>query len=186
MAMTSTERSRLWRLRHPGADAAKTKRYRDTPKGQENEIKKSRKRRMLKLGRYSADYVPEHGTKNGYDWHRRGAKEEPCEPCREAMKAYWVLERKKKFRPGGKRPKQYTARHIPYTHKEVLEMYGTNCHICKKPIDLNAPRGVGKKVGWEYGLHFDHVIPLSKGGEDTIDNVKPAHAICNMRKSDNL
>jgi 5-methylcytosine-specific restriction endonuclease McrA len=30
------------------------------------------------------------------------------------------------------------------------------------------------------------VIPLSKGGNDTIENVRPAHAICNLRKGSRL
>ena len=133
------------------------------------------------MKRYSDRYIPKHGTKNGYDWHRRGPGEEPCEPCREAMKLYWVLERRKKPRRGGKRAKEYGARHIPYTYQEVLDLYGAICHICNEDINLNAPKSVGK-FGWERGLHLDHVIPLSKGGEDTIENIRPAHGQCNLRK----
>lgn len=69
----------------------------------------------------------------------------------------------------------------PYTKEQVLEKYGTDCHICGEPIDLKAPRALRYK-GWEHGLHLDHVIPISKGGPDTIDNVRPAHGICNIRK----
>jgi len=70
---------------------------------------------------------------------------------------------------------------IPYTEKEVINKYGTNCHICNKPIDLKAPRQTGKK-GCENGLHIDHVIPIAKGGNDTLNNVKPAHGKCNVLK----
>lgn len=66
--------------------------------------------------------------------------------------------------------------------KDILERYGTSCHICKDPIDLNAPRQVGKE-GWERGLHIDHVIPLSRGGDNTIENVKPSHGYCNITKN---
>ena len=69
----------------------------------------------------------------------------------------------------------------PYTEQQVLDLYGTKCHICSKEIDFNAPRKTGKS-GWELGFHLDHVIPISKGGADTLDNVKPAHAQCNFRK----
>ena len=71
--------------------------------------------------------------------------------------------------------------HIPYTEQQVLDMYGTDCHICSKPIDFNAPRNAGAK-GWEYGLQLDHVIPISSGGSDTLQNVKPSHGLCNSKK----
>jgi 5-methylcytosine-specific restriction endonuclease McrA len=35
-------------------------------------------------------------------------------------------------------------------------------------------------------VHFDHVIPLSKGGSHTYNNVRVTHSRCNMSKSDNL
>lgn len=69
----------------------------------------------------------------------------------------------------------------PYTDAQVLEMYGTDCHICGKAIDLLAPRSI-KQKGWHLGLHLDHVIPISKGGHDTIENIRPSHGICNVKK----
>ena len=72
-----------------------------------------------------------------------------------------------------------------YTEKQVLELYGKLCHICESKINLSAPRRVGTK-GWEKGLHIDHIVPISKGGSDTLDNVRPAHALCNLKKSDLL
>ena len=68
-----------------------------------------------------------------------------------------------------------------YTVEQVLELYGSDCHICKQPINLTAPKKTGKP-GWQMGLHIDHVIPISQGGSDTLQNVKPAHAICNVTK----
>lgn len=72
-----------------------------------------------------------------------------------------------------------------YSTQQVLDMYGTLCHICQEEIDLYASRrsGIGN---WERGLHIDHVIPIAKGGSDTLDNVKPAHAQCNLSKSAKL
>jgi hypothetical protein len=70
-----------------------------------------------------------------------------------------------------------------YTVADILAKWGTLCHICNQEIDLLAPRQMGK-TGWQRGLHLDHVIPIAKGGNDIIDNVKPAHAICNARKGD--
>ena len=67
-----------------------------------------------------------------------------------------------------------------FSVQDVLEKWGTDCHICNEPIDLTAPRI--KVPGWERGLHLDHVVPLSRGGADTLDNVKPAHGLCNAAK----
>jgi 5-methylcytosine-specific restriction endonuclease McrA len=35
-------------------------------------------------------------------------------------------------------------------------------------------------------LHIDHVIPISKGGTDTLDNVRPSHAKCNLSKGNKI
>jgi len=44
------------------------------------------------------------------------------------------------------------------------------CHICRKKVRLSQ-------------LHFDHVIPLAKGGEHSERNIAVSHGRCNQRKS---
>ena len=73
----------------------------------------------------------------------------------------------------------------PYTTEQILALYGTDCHICKEPIDLGAPRTANQK-GYERGLHLDHIIPLAKGGSDLMSNVGPSHAECNLKKHTTL
>lgn len=63
---------------------------------------------------------------------------------------------------------------------QVLREYGDKCHICQETIDLDLARTS------RMGLTVDHVIPLSKGGTDELHNLRPAHWICNNRKSDKL
>ena len=142
------------------------------------------------------------GTHGGYQTHKKRG-ETPCDDCRLAHNAYkqnWKLENPEKVKAS--RDKHYNAypdRAIARTRKrkslklnvlteeysasDVLDRYGTDCHICHDPIDLDAPRYQGH-VNWQLGLQIDHVIPLSKGGEDVMDNVRPAHGICNIRKRD--
>lgn len=68
--------------------------------------------------------------------------------------------------------------------EDVLKLWGSLCHICDLPIDLTINAAPRKgDLNWKSGLHLDHVIPLSRGGEHTLENIKPAHAICNIRKS---
>jgi hypothetical protein len=138
---------------------------------------------------------PEHGTRSGYDWHKRDNKEDPCLPCQEAERAYWkhqrvirkdqinTLRKDWRFRtPNARRHfRRNNTEPGNYSEADVLSTYGLDCHICQTPIDLNAPRQVGQ-YGWEKGLHIDHVYPLSKGGLDTIENVRPSHGRCNVIK----
>jgi hypothetical protein len=75
--------------------------------------------------------------------------------------------------------------HHPYTELEVLQIYGTVCYLCKDPINLQYERRIGKP-GWEFGLHIDHVVPIISGGPDRLENVRPTHAICNLRKGSGM
>jgi hypothetical protein len=71
--------------------------------------------------------------------------------------------------------------HTPYTESEMLERYGTVCYLCNEEIDLKAPRSSGA-LGYEKSLWKEHVLALTNGGPDTLDNVKPSHAVCNQLK----
>lgn len=75
--------------------------------------------------------------------------------------------------------------HEFYTVEQVLDLYGTRCHLCGFKIDLTVERQVGKD-GWYMSLHIDHVIPISKDGPDTLANVRPAHGYCNVSKHNRI
>ena len=75
--------------------------------------------------------------------------------------------------------------HSPYTESQVLLAYGTLCNECGQSIDMLSPRQTGIE-GWKNGLQIDHLIPISKGGPDTLDNVRPTHGICNLQKLNKL
>jgi 5-methylcytosine-specific restriction endonuclease McrA len=53
--------------------------------------------------------------------------------------------------------------------KKILRDANGLCGICKKPFDL-------------FGIDFDHIIPLARGGTHTADNIQATHSICNRRK----
>lgn len=52
----------------------------------------------------------------------------------------------------------------------ILLEHGMTCHLCGDAI-------AGASV-----LHFDHVIPLARGGAHNAENIRPSHALCNLRK----
>lgn len=77
-----------------------------------------------------------------------------------------------------KRQKKTTPHRI--SHEQIVREYGPDCHICKEPIDLELART------HRFGLTVDHVIPVNKGGTDDMANLRPAHWICNVKKSDKM
>lgn len=56
---------------------------------------------------------------------------------------------------------------------EILIRDNFVCHICGTDVEPD-------------DIHFDHVIPLSKGGQHSTDNIHVAHSRCNIRKSNKI
>jgi len=69
-----------------------------------------------------------------------------------------------------------TAKPSRLSADELVDKMGSLCRICGTDIDLTLKRTS------KMGLTVDHIIPLSKGGEDTLENMQPAHWVCNVRK----
>jgi len=90
-----------------------------------------------------------------------------------------ILERSE----GSENVRQARLKKVPRdktTFQDVLDKYGHICYLCNEKIDLTERRGR------RTGLHIDHVIPIAKGGHDTIENKRPTHAKCNLAKRDKL
>lgn len=73
------------------------------------------------------------------------------------------------IRQGRKRAGQYGVEHVPYTVDQLLELLPRGCAICREDT--------GATIGW------DHIVALVNGGTDRIENIQPAHELCNRRKS---
>lgn len=58
-------------------------------------------------------------------------------------------------------------------HRVVLERSAALCGICGDPVD-------------PADFHVDHIIPLSRGGEDSYANCHAAHPECNVAKGAKL
>lgn len=57
-----------------------------------------------------------------------------------------------------------------HVQQAVYERDGGACVLC----------------GWNQDLHFDHVIPHSKGGADTVENLRLLCSACNLRKGNHF
>lgn len=51
------------------------------------------------------------------------------------------------------------------------------CSLCGELIEKDDPKGP---------VTADHIIPLSKGGSNRVENKQPAHRKCNEKKGDNV
>ena len=72
------------------------------------------------------------------------------------------------------RAKREGVSHDYVSYEGLIEEFGMVCHIC----DLG--------IASLSDLHFDHIVPLERGGAHTYDNVRPAHAACNRAKGKQL
>jgi len=56
-----------------------------------------------------------------------------------------------------------------FTFDNIIEKYGDKCVYCSGIFE-----------------HIDHYVPLSKGGEHTLENVRPSCARCNLTKNNKM
>ena len=75
---------------------------------------------------------------------------------------------------------KHTTQAEPINEKIVYLRDGWKCQICKKRVD--------KEFKWPDPMFasLDHIIPLSKGGTHTYNNVQLVHLKCNLRKYNNI
>lgn len=95
-----------------------------------------------------------------------------CDDCR--LIAQQARYRKKTVR------RQSQTRPSGVWVEQILEAYGSICYLCNNNIDMNLARTSRN------GATVDHVIPLSRGGTDELENLRLAHWSCNLKKSDKL
>lgn len=129
--------------------------------------------------------VRENGLKYYYANKEKIVKREKEKRQRDPEYRASIQKRKNKDKQAGyerqRRARKRNNDYEVYSLSQVLSLYGDVCHICNEEIDLTAPRNC-KGQNWEFGLHIDHVVAIANGGPDTLDNVRPAHAKCNIDK----
>lgn len=158
-------KSNAWYKANPGAVQRRTQEWQKQNPDKTREYKRKWREQNIEQHRATnMRWVEEHREQHR-DNARRWHKDNP-EKARRAFH---------------RRRVRLSAKAESYTEIQVLEMYGTDCTICGEPIDFTAPRRIGKP-GWERGLHIDHVLSVADGGPDTLDNVRPTHGLCNLKK----
>lgn len=59
-----------------------------------------------------------------------------------------------------------------WQRNHLIARHGSICQICKKPFEKMRD------------ITFDHIVPVSQGGDDAIENLQLAHFKCNQLKDD--
>lgn len=79
-----------------------------------------------------------------------------------------------------RRAQEWGVEHAPYSRTEVFSLHQGICHLCGLGIDAD--------LKWPNTGSYtvDHVIPVSLGGDDVLENVAPAHLGCNASKSNRV
>lgn len=82
-------------------------------------------------------------------------------------------------------------RKLPHwKRKLILEKYNFKCYWCEKVFireQVINPFGyIMGQTNWTLSVHIDHLIPVSKGGDDEINNLVLSCAKCNLTKYNNI
>jgi len=95
-----------------------------------------------------------------------------CRPCA-------LVQQRERYRQKFLK-RQQVSNPLRISADVLIERDGNVCHLCNTAIDLSLARNS------RFGATIDHVIPLSKGGLDVLDNLKLAHWICNIKKGNRV
>lgn len=58
---------------------------------------------------------------------------------------------------------------------DVVKQHDFICHVCGEKVSL--------QLGLSETLSLDHIIPMSRGGNNSKSNVAPAHRRCNQNRT---
>lgn len=98
---------------------------------------------------------------------------------KESQKRWSTSEKGKSFfkaKSAKRRAKTLKIQVEKIKYNEIFERDLWVCNLCGKPVDKT------KKYPDAMSASLDHIIPLSKGGSHTKDNVQLAHLLCNIKK----
>jgi HNH endonuclease len=171
-------RQRRWRARNLETARRKAREYMSRWRAEHPE--QARMQRREQMRRWYAEH-PEMARKSARRW-----REEHLEQSRERARLYCrehpekALERTRRYckkYPERKSEQQRRRRALKsgatisdFTASQWAQMqidYGWQCYLCRRLCAT---------------LTQDHIIPLSRGGNHTADNISPACHSCNCRK----
>lgn len=159
------ELTAAWRKANPEREAANARKWREANRERLNE----RAREI-----YAGDR--EAAAADARRWRAQN---------RTALRAYWRqrrLDNPDVFteRANARRAQKLATTVGPIDVAGLWEAQGGNCGICGMPIDVDA------RFPHDLSRSMDHIVPLSRGGTHTADNVRWTHLFCNVSKGARL
>lgn len=133
---------------------------------------------------YQSNYSRENSNKKK-DYilrYREENREDILRKSRERGKIHYENNKEDyAIRSRKRRAKLRSVKSEPYTKAEVIEKYGSNCHLCGGEIP-------DRKVRASDSFSFDHVHPLSdpECPGDVVENIRPSHLVCNVMKGNKI
>lgn len=104
-----------------------------------------------------------------------------------ASKRNWARNNKDKLYESSlkRRSKKHFVQFGRVVRRELLERDNWTCKQCGVKVHDRNEGGVKKSYLWndEFKAHLDHIIPISKGGDSTPDNIQTLCRTCNLSKS---
>lgn len=146
-------RSLSYRKRHPEKARERKRRWR-----RRNGVKERQWR------------TPEENRQIKAEWQRQNPEK------RREQYLRWKQRDPEKARAVGakanrrRRARKHSAPRDNYTLQQIWERENGKCCLCRKGVRI-------------VEAHIEHWVPLSKGGRDTLENVRVAHPSCNQRKA---
>ncbi|MCU9993173.1 hypothetical protein HHJ81_00260 [Mobiluncus mulieris] len=64
----------------------------------------------------------------------------------------------------------------------AVSMYGARCCYCREPILAEYSNAAVYGRNHPKRLSLEHLVPRSRGGSDSIENLRPCHFGCNARR----
>lgn len=129
---------------------------------------------------------PEH-KQTWYHARAKGPVERKCRVCYETFETLnpnarycdYACMRKARKRAPGEYDRRRRADKIKRLRPTILERWGWRCYLCERPITVGPQETTNPGA-----LTLDHVVPITAGGRDTEDNLRPAHRACNEDKGE--
>lgn len=162
--MNSATRSKAWRAANPEAVVANNKAWRAT----NPEINAAR----LKAYRKANSEAIAASRKVYYGTHREAVLLVVAEYGKANLEARAATQRKRRARKASA-----TGSFTVNEWVDLRESYGNRCLCCgQREGDISIKNGSSIKIT------PDHVIPLARGGSNSIDNIQPLCVPCNASK----